>query len=311
MIRTLSTNTTSSERREIRETYKAMYGEDLPSHLQRLQNRLQNMLGGKSGGNDSVMACEALCLWLGDPCERDACLAKEALEQNEADYRALVEMFVGRKSSHVVMIKQAYQTRFKRQLDQDIASLEPPHPYQRILVALSTSHKAHHADVSQDIAKCDAMRLYQTGEGNSGSINEAVVLEILSKRSIPQLKLTFSSYKRIYGHSYTKQLKKVGSTQFENAIKTLVHCITDPPKYYAKMLQRSMKRGEMRNRTMTRVMVSRGEIDMGDIQRVFRKKYGLELKDAICQNIHSGDYRDFLLAFANNNANVSSGSYCK
>lgn len=75
---------------------------------------------------------------------------------------------------------------------------------QQILVALVASHKAHHADVSQHIAKVDARRLYETGEGSSGPIDEAVVLEILSKRSIPQLKLTFSCYKHIYGHEYTE-----------------------------------------------------------------------------------------------------------
>lgn len=72
-------------------------------------------------------------------------------------------------------------------------------------MALSASHKAHNADISQHIAKCDARRLYQSGEGRAGgAIDEAVVLEILSKRSIPQLKLTFSSYNHIYGHTYTK-----------------------------------------------------------------------------------------------------------
>lgn len=70
-------------------------------------------------------------------------------------------------------------------------------------MALVASHKAHQADISQHIAKLDARRLYETGEGSSGPI-EAVVLEILSKRSIPQLKLTFSCYKHIYGHEYTE-----------------------------------------------------------------------------------------------------------
>lgn len=68
------------------------------------------------------------------------------------------------------------------------------------------SHKAHHADISQHIAKTDAKRLYETGEGSyaRGAVEEAVVLEILSKRSIPQMKLTFSSYKHIYGHDYNR-----------------------------------------------------------------------------------------------------------
>ncbi|KAK9951657.1 hypothetical protein M0R45_007093 [Rubus argutus] len=60
------------------------------------------------------------------------------------------------------------------------------------VVALVASHKAHHADVNQDIAKSDARRLFETQ--TSSGIQEAVVLELLTKRSIPQLKLTFSCY---------------------------------------------------------------------------------------------------------------------
>lgn len=77
--------------------------------------------------------------------------------------------------------------------------------FAQILVALAASHKSHHDDVSAHIAKCDAKRLYEAGKGsNGGSINESVILEMFSKRSIPQLKLAFSYYKHIYGHDYTK-----------------------------------------------------------------------------------------------------------
>ncbi|KAJ6379924.1 hypothetical protein OIU76_016558 [Salix suchowensis] len=129
------------EKQQIRKTYRAMYGEDMTALLQKMQS--QNGI------------------------------------KSDVNYRALVEIFVGRKSSHVSLIKQAYYARFRRHLDQEIINLEPPHPYQKILVALATSHKAHQEDVSQHIAKCDARRLYEAGEGSSrGAIEEAVVLEI-------------------------------------------------------------------------------------------------------------------------------------
>ncbi|KAL9247075.1 hypothetical protein vseg_020545 [Gypsophila vaccaria] len=299
MVRLVSSRATVAERRELKHVFQTMYNEDITYHLHKII--IASDKHNETESKYKVKTCEGVVHWMDDSWGRDACFAKEAiLDRNEVDYMVLVQMFVARKSSHVIMIKQAYHTRFLRSLDQDILTLEPPHPYQRILVALSTSHKAHHADVSQDIAKCDAMRLYQTGEGSSSTVNESVVLEILSKRSIPQLKLTFSSYKRIYGHSYTKQLKKVHSTQFEEAFRNVVECIQDPPKYYAKMLQRSMKGGETSRGSLTRLMVSRAEIDMGDIQKVYKKKYGVELKDTICQVIPAGEYREFLLALANN-----------
>jgi annexin A7/11/annexin A13 len=81
------------ERQQIRETYKAMYGEDMAILLQKMQ--FQN--GSK--------VCAALYRWMMDTYERDAIVAREAFGQGDVNYKALVEIFVGRKSSHIVLIK--------------------------------------------------------------------------------------------------------------------------------------------------------------------------------------------------------------
>ncbi|KAL5547175.1 hypothetical protein UlMin_006862 [Ulmus minor] len=283
LVRALASRT-RLERQQIRETYKAIYGEDLVKRLQEAEEAENGKL------------CAVLSMWMLDLHERDGVIAREALlQQGNTNYRALVEIFVGRKSSQILLIKQAYQSRFRRQLDQDIINIEPPNPFQKILVALVASHKAHHADVSQHIAKCDAKRLYETGEGNSGAIEEAVVLEILSKRSIPQLKLTFSIYKLIYGHDYTKSLKRLNSGEFENALKMVIKCIYKPPNYYTKTLYGIIEGRTTDERGLGRVVVSRAEMDLGEIQRVYKSKYGIELRDAICEGLPSGDYRDFFL----------------
>ncbi|KAM2043972.1 hypothetical protein ACFX1T_008345 [Malus domestica] len=289
-------NRTRHERQQIRETYKSIYGDDLV-------NRLKDA----AAAGISPKLCAALSMWMTEQHERDAVVVREALDDQKGDtnYNVLVEIFVGRKSSHILLIKQAYYRRFWRQLDQDIINIEPPNPYQKILVALVASHKAHHADVSQHIAKADARRLYETGEGSSGPIEEAVVLEILSKRSIPQLKLTFSCYKHIYGHEYTESLKTRNYGELENAMKMVVQCIYNPPDYFAAVLYASMKGCISDEGAVRRVMVSRAEVDMDEIKREFKKKHGMELRDAICDNIPSGDYRDFLVALTVSKSNES------
>ncbi|KAM5550370.1 annexin Gh1-like [Rosa sericea] len=295
------------ERQQIRETYKAIYGEDLVSRLQH-----------KADGDDadqittgiSPNLCAAVSLWMINQHEGDAIFIQEALHndqqgRHDKNYNALVEIFASRKSSQILLIKQAYHTKFRRQLDQDIINIELAHPHQKIVVALVASHKAHHADVNQDIAKSDARRLFETGrERSSSGIQEAVVLELFSKRSIPQLKLTFSCYKHIYGHDYKKSLKSVSSGEFENALKMVVQCIHNPPNYFAKILHASIK-GLTSSSTsddkgaLVRVMVSRAEVDMDEIQRMFKKKHGVELRDAIISSV-TGDnyYTDFLVALA-------------
>ncbi|KAJ4979571.1 hypothetical protein NE237_010351 [Protea cynaroides] len=279
---------TQPERQQLRETYMAMYGEDLLYGLQKTQVT-----------NQSNEIYELLSLWMLDQHERDTVVANEAIdERRETNYKALVEIYVGRKSSHLHLVKQAYQAKFKRQLEQDIISCEPTHSYQKILIALATSHKSHHADVSQHVAKCDARRIYETGEGRPGAIEESVVLEILSKRSIPQLRLTFSCYKHIYGHNYTKSLKKDASGEFEDALRVVVECMCNPPTYYAKALYTCINGSKTEKSTLARVMVSRAEIDMDEIKVVYKKNYGIELKDAISERIPSGNYREFLVALA-------------
>ncbi|WCJ43599.1 Annexin A13 [Euphorbia peplus] len=281
LVRSLASRS-KSERQQIRQTYKQMYGEDITTFLENL------CVNGSK-------VCSVLSLWIIDPHERDAVVVKQALEQApHTNYKAIVEIFVGRKSSHVMLMKQIYQARFRKPLDQDIINLEPPHPYQKILIALGASHKAHEVEVSQHIGKCDAKRIYEAGEGGSGGIQEGVVLEILSKRSIQQMILTFSSYKHIYGHEYTKSLEK-GKREFEDALRNVIKCMCYPSNYYAKALYRSMKGTASERESLARVIMSRAEIDMDYIKQSFCKKYGTQLTQAILESIPSGDYRDFLV----------------
>ncbi|KAL6005139.1 hypothetical protein ACLOJK_005701 [Asimina triloba] len=268
------------ELQQIRETYAAMYGEDLAHRLQKAHS-----------ANPKNEIFYLLALWVMKRHERDAVVARDAIELGDGKYKALIEIYAGRKSSQLLIAQQAYYARFKSHLDQDISTTDTPTPYQRILVALATSHKSHHADVSQHVAKCDAKRLFEAGEGRIGAIDESLVLEILSKRSIPQLKLTCSYYKHIYGHDYTKSLKKDTSKEFEDSLRTVVKCMYTPPKYYAK--------GRTTDKSaLARVMVSRAEMDMDEIKEIFHRKYGMKLHDAICESIPKGEYRDFLLALA-------------
>ena len=80
----------------------------------------------------SLQLCKLLYLWALEPAERDAVVAREAVEGGVtvAGYRALVEVFTRRKQDQLFFTKQAYTARFRRNLDQDMVT-EPSHPYQR------------------------------------------------------------------------------------------------------------------------------------------------------------------------------------
>ncbi|PWA39907.1 annexin A3 [Artemisia annua] len=288
LVRVLASQLTQHNCQKIREKYMEMYGEDL-------YDRLQNKIDSHTSKTSTILSLSIL-----NPHERDAIIAKNAIfkERDSVNYKALIEIYVGRKSSHFFLIQQAYQSKFRRNLDQDIMCIEPPHSYQKMLMALAASQKAHSAEVSVHIGKCDAQRLFQTGKATSGGfkIDEGVVLEILSKRSIPQLKLTFTIYKHIYGHSYTKHFKNKYDGEFEDALKFVVKFLNNPPKYYAKVLEAIIKGRTTGKGELERIIVSQSETGMKKIRKSYSNMFGMDLRDAIVESVPNGDFRDLLVA---------------
>ncbi|WVZ65162.1 hypothetical protein U9M48_014571 [Paspalum notatum var. saurae] len=284
-----------AERQQIRVAYRAAFGEDLAATLHGAL-----LVPTHAQAQDQHELCKLLYLWALEPAERDAVVAREAVEGGVTvpGYRALVEVVTRRKHNQLFFTKQAYLARFRRNLDQDM-----------LLVALAASRRSHHDDLSQHIAKCDARRLHDTKNSGAGAVvDEAVILEMFSKRSIPQLRLAFCSYKHIYGHDYTKasRLTTTSSTtsslwhplHFEEALRVVVKCIYSPSKYYSKLLQRSMQSAATDKRLVTRAILGSDDAGIDEIRSAFKMSYGRNLADFIDESLPASDYKDFLVAVA-------------
>lgn len=103
-----------------------------------------NMTSKRSepGVSSHLSATMSICML--EPHVRNAIIIREVLEQDEVNYKALVEVYVGQKSSYILLIKHAYQTRFRRLLDQDILNIEPKHSYQKVIImCISHCNKTH------------------------------------------------------------------------------------------------------------------------------------------------------------------------
>jgi len=60
-------------------------------------------------------------LWTLDPAERDAFLANEATKKLTSSHWVLLEIASTRSSLDLLKAKQAYQSRFKKSLEEDVA----------------------------------------------------------------------------------------------------------------------------------------------------------------------------------------------
>eukprot|EP01018_Ginkgo_biloba_P035036 Gb_33611 [translate_table: standard] len=98
---------TAAQRKIIRQTYSQLYGEDL---LKRLDSEL------------SMDFEKAVLLWTLDPAERDARLAHEAIRKWSPKNRSLLEISCAQSSIELLLVRQAYHVRYKKSLEEEIAS---------------------------------------------------------------------------------------------------------------------------------------------------------------------------------------------
>ncbi|KAF4388991.1 hypothetical protein F8388_026720 [Cannabis sativa] len=248
----------ATQRKQIREAYERLYEEDL---IKRLESEL-------SGDFE-----RAVYRWILDPVDRDAVLAHVAIKKSEVDFKVLIEISCIYSPEELLGVRRAYQNRYKHSLEEDLAS--------------------HTSEVNPRLADSEADIVHKAIKDNC--FNNDELIRILTTRSKPQLNATFNRYREDHKTSISKDLLGDSGNSFQKALHTTVRCITDPHKYYAKVLRDGVKKMGTDEDSVTRVIVTRAEKDLKEIKEVYYKKNSISLDDAIAKDT-SGDYKDFLLA---------------
>lgn len=180
----------ATERKELGDLFYALYKEDLSTFLH-----------AELCGNLE----KAVVLWMHDPAERDAIIAKTELRSQYPDFRALTEILCSRTPAETLRIREAYRGLYKACLEEDIAQ-ETVGPHQKLLFTLAKAQRCPSRDVNICQAKCDAKRLYGAREGRIG-IDEGAIVKLLSDRNLNHLRAAFGYYKQFYGHDILKVSK--------------------------------------------------------------------------------------------------------
>ncbi|XP_026517853.1 annexin A6-like [Terrapene carolina triunguis] len=96
-------------------------------------------------------------------------------------------------------------------------------------------------------------------------------------------------------HDVAHTVRKHMSGDVRDAFVAIVRSVKDKPAFFADKLYDSMKGIGTDERTLTRIMVSRSEIDLLNIRRVFKEMHEKSLHHMIEKDT-SGDYCKALLA---------------
>lgn len=111
--------------------------------------------------------------------------------------------------------------------------------------------------------------------------DESTFNMILCQRNYNQLNLIFNEYQRITGHDIEKAIKNEFSGDAENGLLAIIRSVRNQAAFFAKQLHESMAGAGTNDRQLIRLVVTRAEIDMGDIKQQYAAKYGKSLAEAI------------------------------
>lgn len=135
-------------------------------------------------------------------------------------------------------------------------------------------------NVDPSAAQRDAQELLRAGELRLGT-DESTFNAVLCQRNFSHLQCVFHEYEKVTGHDFEKAIKNEFSGEEEEAFLAVVRSIRDRAQFFARCLHKSMKGMGTNDRQLIRLVVTRSEVDMGDIKNAYQSKYGETLADAI------------------------------
>ncbi|XP_073829568.1 annexin B10-like [Musca autumnalis] len=268
----------NAQRQQIKEKYLSEYDCDLIEDL-------KSELGGIF--EDVIIALmmppvEYLCKQL-----------HKAMEGMGTDESTLVEILCTKSNEEMSEIVKCYEDMYDRPLAEHLCSETDGH-FRRLLTLIITGVRDPAGTVDPEKAKEQAEQLYNAGEEKLGT-DEEVFNRILAHGSFAQLRLVFEEYKELSGQTLEQAIKHEMSGEMHEAMMAIVECVQSPAAFFAHRLHDAMSGAGTEDTTLIRIIVSRSEIDLGNIKDEFERIYNRTLFSAI-ESETSGDYKRALCA---------------
>ncbi|KAL9675835.1 hypothetical protein QQ045_004043 [Rhodiola kirilowii] len=232
----------------------------------------------------------AVVLWAMHPWERDARLAKEALSNGPQAYGVLIEVVCTRSAEEWLGARRAYHSLYDQSVEEDVA-YNVKGAEGKLLVALVSSYRYEGPNVNEDVAKAEAALLLNAITAAADkAVEDDEVVRILSTRSKSHLKAIYSNL---------DQDLDAGQN-----LKDTLDCLCSPHTYFSSVLDSALKHDadEARKEALTRVLVTRADVDIKEISEVYKSQYGVSLSEKI-DEMTKGNFKQFLLTLVARGAN--------
>ncbi|OAD54767.1 Annexin-B11, partial [Eufriesea mexicana] len=271
-------NRNNLQRQEIAVQFKTLYGKDL----------IKDLKSELSGNFEKLIL--AMMMPLPQFYAKELHSAMVGIGTDEC---VLIEVLCTMSNHEIRVIKQAYEAMYRTTLEDDLRG-DTSGNFKRLMVSLSCANRDESFDVDLAAAKEDAKQLLMGGELRFGT-DESVFNAILVQRNVPQLRQIFQEYEDITGHSIETAIENEFSGDIKKGLLAIVKCVKNRAGFFADQLYKSMKGLGTDDDHLIRLVVTRSEVDMGEIKEEFKRKYNESLEDFISGDC-SGHYKKCLLA---------------
>ncbi|KAL6319141.1 hypothetical protein AAG906_011222 [Vitis piasezkii] len=234
---------------------------------------------------------DAVVQWTMHPWERDARMARKALKRGRQAYGLLIELACTRSSDELLGARRAYQSLYSESIEEDVAC-RVEGIQRQFLVALVSSYRYEGSRKNDAAIESDAQKLNKAVRNGDKTmlIKDEEIVRILTTRSKPHLNEVFKCYYDDFDRDIAEDLGE------ESSLKDTIYCLCAPQLYFSKILDSAMKANATKNEqeALTRVIVTRTDVDMKDIAEEYNKQYGTPLAKKI-EDVALGNYKDFLV----------------
>ncbi|KAI3781262.1 hypothetical protein L2E82_11271 [Cichorium intybus] len=241
--------------------------------------------------NDFLRFKSSLVLWTMHPWERDARLIKDALLDGPKSNNVIIEIACTRSSEELLGARRAYHSLFERSIEEDVASYITTSE-RKLFIALVSAYRYEGTKVNEELSKSEAKIVFEAlkNADKKNPLLDDDVVTILANRSKLHIKSLFQHYTNLSGNSIDADLET------NMSLKDTMQCLCTPPAYFCKVMEEAMVKeaDENTREGLTRVIVTRADVDMKYIKEDYGHKYAITLSERITVATN-GNYKDFLL----------------
>lgn len=270
----------SNEQRQlIKQKYLTMYGKAL-------EEDLKSELGGHF---------EEIVLALLKPhYEYEAENLHHAVHGAGTNEQIVIDVLCTKEGDELKKLKDAYKKLYNKELENSVAG-ESGGDLGKVFRSLAAANRPSGGQVDSELANKEAKELFEAGAGKTFGTDESELVRILVSRSFVQLRATFDEYTKIYSRDIEKSVQSETSGDFEKALVAIVESVRNRPQYFAKRIHQAVNGAGTKDKELVRLVVSRAELDLGDVKREYLKLFNKPLADVLKSEL-SGHFEDIMVA---------------